>query len=172
MNLSLMNENVAMKREELEITLDTLVEVKEKELRIYDVLENKCIADNWLIVYKENNDDYELTILQDNNGKYHIFEEKNYRTYKKFFNEEFEFVKVLRGCWQKNILIKKNGKFGIYTTNSNMLIETTKIIYDNIEEINGIFIYTLNGKKTFNVDNNTIWFDDIIFEKNKKTPQY
>jgi len=150
-----------------DVKLDTLVDFKGKAIRIYDTLKKECIVDNWLIM---DNDNYELMLLLDHNNKFHVFKENTYREIHNIFNIEFDYVKATSPFWSYHceFIIQKNGKFGIYITNSKILTPEKDIIYDNICCQNGLYIYTLNGKKTFNIENNSIWFKDIRFDENNK----
>lgn len=147
--------------------LDTLVDFKGKVIRIYDTLKKECIADNWLIMHNKH-DKFELMFLLDHNDKFHVFEENTYRRIYNIFNIEFDYAKLVNEGWRTEIIVKKNGKFGLYITNNKILIPEKDIIYDKIDYQNGLYIYTLNGKKTFDIENNTIWFKDIRFDENNK----
>lgn len=148
------------------VDLDTLVDFEGKAIRIYDTLKKECIADNWLIIHNKH-DNFELMILLDHNDKFHIFEEDIYRKIDNIFDIEFDYAKLITDGWRAEIIVQKNSKFGLYITNNKLLIPEKDIIYDKIDYNDGLYIYTLNDKKTFDIENNTSWFKDIIFDKNR-----
>lgn len=155
-----------------DVKLDTLIDFEGKIIRVYDTLKKESVVDNWLIM-NNNRDKFEIMVLLDHNNKFHIFEEKKYRNTNNIFNIGFDYVKDFSSSYSltHEFIVQNNGKFGLYATNYSSYIPEKNIIYDNIDYLNGLYIYTLNGKKTFSAENyivkNNIWFKDIIFDENR-----
>ena len=116
-------------------------------VRIYDALNEKTIADNWLVI-KQYDSYYHLTVLQDpSTQKYHLFHEDKYRTALNIFESEFDEVKYLYDYYgDKYLSVSKNGKKAIYSTKKGLI---TSYEYDDIERIGSATVFTQGNHKFF-----------------------
>lgn len=146
---------------------------RKKSVRIYDALNEKTVADNWLVI-KQIDGYYHLAIIQNpTTGKYHLFNESAYRKASNPFEEEYDDIKYLFEDYDsgKNFAFTKNGKVGIYSTKKGLI---TPIKYDNIEHIGDITIFTEGKYKFFtgiadtkdNEVKSPLFEDIIVDEKN------
>lgn len=138
---------------------------RKKYVRIYDALNEKTIADNWLVIDWWCNY-YDLTILQDPcTQKYHLFHGDKYRTALNIFENEFDEVKYLYDYYgDRYFSVSKNGKKAIYSSRKGLI---TSYEYDDIERIGFATVFTQENHKFFtwnNLSGNKVkspLFDDI-----------
>ena len=122
-----------------------------KKANIYDVLNKKMLADDWLVVDEIHFE--RIKILQDpSTGKYHLFCKENFRTPLNIFEEEFDkikflFIKNKVFLQDQDVLfaVSMNGKKGLYSC-KNGWVKSCE--YDDIEQIGLLTIFT-HGKNKF-----------------------
>ena len=150
------------------------VQVKEKEdvedigdfryIRIYDAKEEKMLVDN-LRLDKSFDSDYHFCSLVTKDRKRYIFNSILFRN--KDINTSFyDDVEILyRNREDDYLVVSLNGKKGIYSKNRG---EITELVYDNIECIDGILIFTMYNRKGFasieNYKGVDLCFDDVKVE--------
>ncbi len=116
--------------------------------RIYDVLKEKMLADNWLEVYSGEISGKKIYILQDSStGKYHLFCRENYRTSLNIFEEEFDEIKFLSCEYGESLFsVSIDGKKGLYSC-QNGWVKSCE--YDDIEQVGLLTIFTQGKNKFF-----------------------
>ena len=150
------------------------VQIKKKEetedkcdvsyLRIYDAKENVMIANNY-ILDKSFELDYQFCSLITKDGKKYLFNNKLFRN-KEIQSSCYDDIEILyRNRDDTYLIVSLNGKKGIYSKNLGRI---TELVYDDIECIDGVIIFTQGKSKGFASANNyqdvKINFDDIKVE--------
>jgi len=149
-------------------------QVKEKEdvedigdfryIRIYDAKEEKMLIDN-LRLDKSFDSDYHFCSLVTKDRKRYIFNSILFRN-KDIKTSFYDDVEILyRNREDDYLVVSLNGKKGIYSKNRG---EITELVYDNIECIDGILIFTMYNRKGFasveNYKGVDLCFDDVKVE--------
>ena len=122
-----------------------VVGVNRESISIYDTVEDKVLADHWVIEHKHIN----AHILMDpKTKKYHIFDPQKYRDEKKNeFDTEFDNSEVL-GSFKKDFIyvLEKDGLKEAYTERRGRLLDEMQ---DDFRILGNVIIYSKDGKEEF-----------------------
>ncbi len=150
-----------------------------KNIRIYDALNEKMIADGFEIV-ESYRDYFEVASLRSSiDGKIHLFDKYACRKPTNIFDMALDDVKMLYKAYNDTyFVVTMNGKKGLYHNNCYNEIPSliTQIEFDEIEKLPNIIVYTKNNEKYFVCDGKdgktSAKFESITVDEQNKNIVY
>lgn len=123
-----------------------------ENIRIYDALNEKMIADGFEVV-ESFRKYYEVASLRSPiDGKIHLFDKYACRKPTNIFDLSLDDVKILYdSCTYKYFVVTMNGKKGLYHSDCYDEVQSlvTQIEFDDIEKMPNIVVFTKNNEKYF-----------------------
>lgn len=146
-----------------------------KNIRIYDALNEKMIADGFEVVESFRKYFEVASLRSPVDGKIHLFDKYAYRKPTNIFDLALDDVKFLYKSYNDTyFVVTMNGKKGLYHSNCYNEVPSlvTEIEFDDIEKMPNIVVYTKNDEKYFVCDGKdgktSVKFDSItVDEKNE-----
>lgn len=124
----------------------------EKRFTIYDIEKKEFVVKDWMPAEQQNMGNYydgrKYIVLQNpKDGKFHVFDTRNYRTEENSFEKSFDSAELVRqASYGPGYLALKSGdKYALFSTNKGLESEA---VYDKIESQVRLLVLNEGGKYT------------------------